>query len=140
MRLKGEFTVEATFIFSFFLIMIVAFINLDLTLHDAVVSDAAKVNGGIEYRESMFFCRNADNGIIDKSAVIGKPLIGKKDYYSGQQKLKICQNVSGYYDTHRFSAISQISETDIEDVMTAGDNAQIVRAGGKAVQIIGGDR
>ena len=140
MRLRGEFTVEAAFISSFVFLIIAAFINLDLTVHDAVINDVTKVMGGIEYRESKYFFRNADNGKIETEAVIEKPLTGKNDLYADQQKIIISRNAEDYYASHKISSLSQGSDTDIGNVLTAGDNAMIVRAGGKAVQIIGGQK
>ena len=140
MNLKGEFTVEAAFIFSIFLLITAAFINLDLMIHDAVVSDTAKVIGGIEYRESEIYFRNTDNGKIDVSAIVRKPLAGNNKTFAAQQKIQTEQKAEGYFENHRLTAQSKFSVTDIGSVITAGDNAQLVRAGGKAVQIIGGQK
>ena len=140
MRLKGEFTVEAAFVFSIFFIIIAAFINLDFTIHDAVVSDTAKITMGIDYRESEIYCRDTESNRISVKAVISKPVIGSNKKFADAQKEIINSMAQEYFDKHRIAVFSELSGTDIEDVMTAEDNAQIVRAGGKVVEIIGGQK
>ena len=137
MCLKGEFTVEAAFIISIFLLIIAAFINLDFYVHDVVVSDSAVITGSIDYRESRLFCYDQESRRISVMAIAEKPVIGSSESFEANQKEMTEQKKEAHFDNHKFSGLVLLSETDINDVITAGDNAQTVRAGGKAVQIVG---
>lgn len=138
MRLKGSFTVEGAYIFPCFVLIIAAIIMLDIQLHDGLLSDVSKILGAVRYYESEKFYYDIDEKRISLSQVVASPLIFENGDFAEQNKKKIEKSVDEYFLDKKLGWKSKISGTDIEDVLDLNDNANIVRSGGKIIQLIGG--
>lgn len=133
MRLKGIFTVEASVIFAFIVLMIGAIIKLDYRLHDGVVNDSCKIQGGIRLYEANSYYYNAATDEIEISRIINSPVI-KSEYYG--EELSINKKVKNYYDEYKISA-SNYADSILDDVITVKKNSDIVRKSGRAIKVIG---
>lgn len=138
MRLKGSFTVEGAFIFSWFFLIIAGIIMLDIYLHDGVLSDVSKILGAVRYYETENFYYDIDDRKIDLNQVVASPLIFEDDEFTEKNKDLIEKCVNEYFSYKRLGKQSELSQTDIRDVLELNDNAHIVRSGGKIIQLIGG--
>lgn len=138
MKLKGSMTIEASYIFPFITMLAAAIIVLDFMLYDSLLSDAQKILGGIRYHEAETFYYDVETEQTDFYGIVCSPVLSEDKAFLSRQKLLINKSVSESYVDGRLDGRNKLSDTDVEDVITAGDNAAVVRAGGKAVEIIGG--
>ncbi len=139
MKLNGYFTVEASYIIPFITFLVVSIINLDMYLHDSVLSDACMVNGGIRMQQVDLFYYNNQSGHVNVSEIANSPVVTENEEFYDAQKVKVINNVNSYWDEKRIGGNSSLSDTDVSEVITRNDNANIVRAGGKLMNIIGSD-
>ena len=138
MRLKGSMTVEAAYIFPFFTVLVASIITMDFKIYDSMLSDVCKIIGGMRYYESETFYYDNESKGIEYQSIICSPVLSEDKVFMSRQKIKINQLVAKFYNKNRLGSQESISGTDISSVITAGDNAGIVRAGGKVMEIIGG--
>lgn len=139
MRLKGEFTLEAAVIFPLITAIIVGIIILDFTLHDRLLGDVSKILGGIRYYESETFYYDAGFQQIRPQQIACSPVFGEDKEFAQKQKQVISNITADYYLKNKIGFEPQFTKTDIGKVFDMNDNAALVRAGGKVVQVIGGD-
>lgn len=137
MKLKGYMTVEASYIFSFFAILVVALIRLNFLLHNNLLSDVCLVMGGIRNAQAEYFY--CENGQINTEAVANSPVFSEKSPLSENEKVEINNNIKNYYEEKRLGVEGALSETAIEKVIEINDNGALVRSGGKLIQVIGGN-
>lgn len=138
MRLKGSMTIEAAYIFPFLVFLVAAIIALDFKLYDSLLSDTYKILGGMRYRQSEMFYYDINDQGIDYQRIACSPVLSEDKTFISNQKLLINKSVTELYIEGRLSSQNDLSSTAIDDVITAEDNANIVRAGGKVMEIIGG--
>ena len=137
MRLKGYMTVEASYIFSFFTILVVAIIRLNFLLHNNMLSDVCLVLGGIRYSQAEYFY--CEDGKINKEAVANSAIFSEKSALAESEKSKILNNVKAYYEEKNLGVEGELSDSDIEDIIDINDNGALVRSGGRLIQVIGGN-
>lgn len=136
-RLKGSFTLEATVIFPLITVIIVGVIILDFTLHDRLLNDAGKILGAVRYHEAESFYYDAVFERIRLQKIAGSPVLGEDKAFAGKQRIAISRKSEDYYLQNKIGAEPQFTATDIRDVLDINDNAGVVRAGGRLVQIMG---
>ena len=137
MKLKGYMTVEASYIFSFFAILVVTIIRLNFLLHNNMLSDVCLVLGGMRYSQTEYFY--CVDGKINKEAVANSAVFSEKSALAESEKNIIVANVNAYYDEKSLGAEGGLSASDIEDIININDNGALVRSGGRLVQVIGGN-
>ena len=130
-------TVEASYIFSFFAILVVAIIRLNFLLHNNMLSDVCLVLGGIRYSQAEFFY--CENGKINTEAVANSAVFSEKSSLSESEKNRIMNNVKAYYDEKNLGIEGELSDTDIAEIIDINDNGALVRSGGRLIQVIGGN-
>ena len=138
MKLKGYMTVEASYIFSFFAVLVVAIIRLNFLLHNNMLSDVCLVLGGLRYSQAEYFY--SEEGKINTEAVANSSIFSEKSSLADGEKIRIISNVRAYYDEKRLGVEGELSDTDITKIIEINDNASLVRSGGKLIQVIGGNR
>ena len=111
---------------------------LDIYLHDGLLSDVSKILGAVRYYETENFYYDIDDRKIDLNQVVASPLIFEDDEFTEKNKDLIEKCVNEYFSYKRLGKQSELSQTDIRDVLELNDNAHIVRSGGKIIQLIGG--
>lgn len=137
MKLNGYMTVEASYIFSFFAVLVVTIIRLNFLLHNNMLSDACLVLGGLRYSQAEYFY--CEDGKINKEAVANSAVFSEKSALAEQEKNKIIANVKAYYDEKSLGIEGGLSDSDIGDIININDNGALVRSGGRLVQVIGGN-
>lgn len=135
MRLNGNFTVEAAVIFPLLTLMVVMVIKWDFYLHDVLLADTCKIMGGLRALEEEAFYYDMNIERIDPKRVAESPLIGRNTV---ARSPLITARVVDYFGKNKLGNEVQLSTTPYTDVIACRSNAEIVRAGGRAVQIIGG--
>ena len=137
MKLKGYMSVEASYIFSFFAVLVVAIISLNFLLHNNMLSDACLVLGGIRYSQAKYFY--CEDGKINEEAMANSAVFSEKSSLAESEKNKIINNVKAYYDEKSLGVEGGLSDSDIENVIDINDNGALVRSGGRLIQVIGGN-
>jgi len=138
MRLNGYMTLEASFIFAFLTGLIVLIVNLDFFLHDSLLSDAVKVVGAVRYRESKNFYYEYDDGGIDIGRIACSTVFSEND--KNASSAEIDRAMEACYEEWKLGTERELSETEIEDICNNYDSAEIVRRGGRIMQLIGGGK
>ncbi len=137
MKLRGYMTVEASYIFSIFTIIVVGLIRLNFYLHNNMLSDVCLVLGGIRYAQAELYY--SKDGKIDKEAIANSPVFGESEDFATAEKSKILRNMEDYYNEKYLGIDGELSDTDISEVININDNAALVRSGGRLIQVIGGN-
>lgn len=138
MRLNGSFTIEASVIIPLLTIMVVSIILLDFVLHDNIVNDVSKIMGGLRYQDvDKFYYDTTDNG-ISVAKIAQAPIVGDDQNFIREQNYYINRSVESYFNQKRISTQTSLSQTALNAVITAKSNSEIIRAGGRAVMVIGG--
>lgn len=137
MRARGYFTIEAAYIFTLITSIVVGLLRLDLFLHDSLLSDASKILGGIRYQQTACCYYDNERNEINYLALIKEPLIGGSGRLD-TEKVLIEDKVATYYLEFRLFQKNAISSTGIQDVISFHNNASLLRASGKVVQLIQG--
>ncbi len=138
MRLKGYFTLEASYIFTAVTLLVLGLIRLDFYLHDSLINDTAKILGGLRYFQVSSAHYNMEEECIDREAVANTPVIGEDIKFNKPVMVKVKTSVSEYFFEKTIGLECKMSSTDLKDVILPRDNAEVVRSGGKLVQVIGG--
>lgn len=138
MRLKGYFTLEASYIFSAVTLLVLGLIRLDFYLHDSLINDTAKVLGGLRYFQVASTHYDMEEECIDRYALATSPVIGVDAEFNKAAMVKIKDSVSEYFYEKTIGLECKMSSTDLRDVILLRDNAEVVRSGGKMAQVIGG--
>lgn len=139
MKLKGGFTLEAAFIFPLMTAIIVGIIIFDFTLHDKLLSDVSKILGGIRYHEAESFYYDAGFECISLQKIACSPVFGEDKEFTDKQKRVISNLALDYYLASKIGYEPRFTKTDISSVLDINDNASVVRAGGRVIQITGED-
>ncbi len=138
-RLKGVLTLEAAVIFSLITAFVAGVINLDFILHDTMLSDVSVVLASQRYRQAkLFYCDDTKQG-ISVEAIVASPVIGEDEKRLANEKKIVIAKEEGFFGAGRLGRLVELTETDIEEVLSCNDNANIVRAGGRIVELIGGN-
>ena len=136
-RLKGYFTVEATYIFAFIAFLVIAFIRLDYKLHDRVVNDSSKIQTGVRRYQAKEFYFDIKKGSIDYLGIIASPVIGEDENFINKMYKVIEEKQREYYYGQRLGA-EDINLENTTDIINLKKNADVIRAGGRIVEVIGG--
>lgn len=135
-HLDGVFTVEASFIIVWITLLVVAIIRLDFSLHDALLSDAGLVLAGLRYREAEYFYYDPVELSFNYQALAAAPVYLTDSDYLDRALQIIKQHTQSYYEEHRLSFDSALSETSISSVFSVKSNANLIQAGGRAAEFI----
>lgn len=136
MRVKAMFTIEAAVVFSLLTMIIIVFMNLGFSLHDRVLNDSVKIQGGLRYQEADFYHYDSDKKRINYGDIIGSPVF-KKDNFSEVMDTKIMNNMKAYFSENVLGEISEINFENRNQIIKNNKNANILRYGSKASQLIG---
>lgn len=137
MKLRGYMTVEASYIFSIFTIIVVGLIRLNFYVHNNMLSDVCLVLGGIRYSQAELYY--SKDGKIDKEAIANSPVFTESKDFAAIEKGKIMRTVEAYYNEKYLGIDGEMSDTDISEVIDINDNASLVRSGSRLIQVIGGN-
>ena len=129
-------TVEASYIFSFFTILVVSLIRLDFYFHNNMLSDTSLVIAGLQYTQAQYYY--AKNGALDKESIANSPIFGENRDFAATEKGRLQREVEVYYGEKKLGKEGVLSDTDFADVIAINDNANLVRSGGRLIQVIGG--
>lgn len=136
MRLRAYFTVEASYIFAFIAFLVVAFIRLDYKLHDRVVNDSCKIQAGVMRYQAKAFYYDVNRHSLDYLQIIASPIIGDNEDFT-QNMYKVIEKKQGeYYKELKFGT-GDINLSNTSEMIAVKKNADVVRAGGRIVEIIG---
>ena len=138
MRLKGSFTVEGAYIFPFFIILVCELLILNFTVHDGLLESAVRVLGAFRYEEAKNFYYNAEDEEIDLEAIVKSPVIGDDDDFLESQEKQIKEDMDIYYRNKKLGRDDEPGSSEIASILDMKSNAAQLRAGGRAVQLIGG--
>ena len=136
MRLKGYFTIEASYIFAFITFLIIAFIRLDYKLHDRVLNDSCKILCGIRQYQADAFYYDVNTNHLDYLSIIASPVVGEDEEFKDLMHGKIEQKQMDYYDKANLSG-AELNLSNVNEMIKIKKNADTIRAGGKIVNIIG---
>lgn len=134
MRLRAMFTIEASYIFVFITLLILSIISLDFLLHDRVVNDSCKIQGGIRIYEADSFYYDNKNKNIDINRIICSPVL-KEEKYS--EELSIYDNLKEYYTEYNLGSDLNFNTDNLTSVITVKKNAALLRKSGRVVKLIG---
>jgi hypothetical protein len=138
MRLKGYFTLEASYIFTAVTLLVVGLIRLDFYLHDSLINDTAKILGALRYFQVTSAHYDMEKEAIDRRACAKVPVMGYDTDFNQPVMVKVKKSVSEYFYEKSIGLDCKMSSTDFRDVIFLRDNAEVVRSGGKLVQVVGG--
>ena len=138
MRLKGYFTLEASYIFTAVTLLVLGLIRIDFYLHDSIINDTAKILGGLRYFQVTSAHYDMEKESIDRKECANVPVIGNDMDFNRPVMVKIKNSVSSYFYEKTIGWECKMSSTDLQEVILPRDNAEVVRSGGKLVQVIGG--
>ena len=138
MRLRANMTIEASFIFSFIGMLVAAFIMLDFKLYDGILNDSVKILGGLRYHAAETYYYDCATDKIDYAQRASSPVLSGNKTFMAAQKIKISKILNTAYGNGRLNNNDSMSGSDFTSVIKSVDNAGLVRAGGRVVQIIGG--
>lgn len=139
MKLKGSFTLEGAVIFPMITMLIIQIVMLDFLLHNKLLGDVCKIMGAIRYHEAEAFYYDSVFEQISLQRIVCSPVLGKDEDFITKQKSAIDKVSIDYYMNNMIGTQTSYTVTDISKVIDINDNAAVVHAGGKIVQIIGGD-
>lgn len=139
MKLKGYFTIEASYVFTILTLIVIGLIRLNFYMHDNLINDVCKVLGGLRYYQTVNFYYDSESETIDTKAIANSPIFGEDSNFASNSKAKINENVSEYFQEKRIGFDVELTDTNIDEVITDSDNANLVRSGGKLIQVIGGN-
>lgn len=137
MRLRAMFTIEAAYLITYITILCGSIFKLAFSLHDSLLNDSVKLQGGIRRYQAEAFFYDSANEKIDINAIINTPLIHNDDYVNARAK-EINKVFKVYYEEKKIDITSALSDTQYDSVVKIKSNAAVVRAGKKVVEIIGG--
>ena len=80
MRLKAMFTIEAAYLIAYITVLVGSILGINFSLHDVLLSDAAKTQGGIRLYQAEAFFYDSTEETIDMEAIINSPLIDNDDF------------------------------------------------------------
>ena len=138
MRLKGYFTLEASYIFTAITLLVLGLVRLDFYLHDSLINDTAKILGGLRYFQVTMAHYDMEKECIDREGIANTPVIGEDIEFNRPVMTKVKNSVNEYFSEKTVGLDCELSGTDLENVILNRDNAEVVRSGGKLVQVIGG--
>lgn len=138
MKLRGYMTVEAAFIFAALIFVVAGLIKLNFYLHNGLLSDACKIIGGIKYYQAEKFYYDVETGIINTEKICNSPVFGESKSFEESAKEQLDDSINEYYAEKSLSVENELSDADIDEIVKISDNANFIRAGGRAVQVIGG--
>lgn len=138
MRLKGYFTLEASYIFTAVTLLVVGLIRLDFYLHDGLINDTAKILGGLRYFQVTSSHYDMEKETIDRKECANAPVLGYDTDFNQPVMIKVKKSISEYFYEKTIGLDCKMSSSDLRDVILPRDNAEVVRSGGKMVQVIGG--
>ncbi len=138
MKLRGYMTVEAAFIFTALILIVAGLIKLNFHLHNGLLSDSCKIIGGIKYYQAERFYYDVEKSCIDTTAICNSPVLGESKDFAEAAEKALNESVSKYYAEKSLSVENELSDAEIDEIIDLPDNANLIRAGGRAVQVIGG--
>lgn len=138
MRFRGYMTVEAAFIFAAVIFVVAGLIKLNFYLHNGMLSDACKIVGGIKYYQAEKFYYDVETGRINTDEICKSPVFGENKSFAESAKKNLDDSINKYYAEKRLSSENELSDAGIDEIVEIPDNANFIRAGGRAVQVIGG--
>lgn len=136
MRVKGYMTIEAAYIFTITTWIVVSLIRVDFYIHDNLLNDTCKILGGIRYYQAEYFYYKGES--IREKSIANSPVIGDDNDFVKSAGKDIDENVKTYYEEKNLGMDGGLSSTPLDEVITIGDNANLVRSGGQVVKLIGG--
>ena len=136
---SASLTVEGSFIFPWIMLLVIAFLKLDFTLHDRALATACTTLAGLRYEQYRDFSYDSTQTSIDTEKLIRTPVLSTEAEALAKEEQAIREREEQYFDGHKLSGGSSCDATAVEDVLKVNKNAQIIRAGTKLVQIIGKD-
>lgn len=136
MRLRAYFTVEASYIFAFIAFLVVAFIRLDYKLHDRVVNDSCMIQAGVMRYQAKAFYYDVNRHSLDYLQIIASPIIGDNEDFT-QNMYKVIEKKQGEYYKELKLGTGDINLSNTSEMIAVKKNADVVRAGGRIVEIIG---
>jgi hypothetical protein len=89
MRLKGYFTLVASYIFTAVTLLAVGLIRLDFYLHDSLINDTAKILGGLRYFQVTSAHYDMEKESIDRKECANVPVIGNDMDFNRPVMVKI---------------------------------------------------
>lgn len=137
MRRSGYFTLEASFIFSFFIFLILGIINLDFYLHDSLLSDSLLFTSGLSYRQHKFFCSQKED-TVDVKAILACPVLLKDRKDLKKLEKELSENASKTFANRKIGQKTEYTSTSCTDIFTDKSNPEIIRAGSRSVKLLGG--
>lgn len=138
MKLRGYMTVEAAYVFAALVFVVAGLIKLNFYLHNSLLSDVCKIVGGIKYYQAEAFYYDVDTERINTNEICNSPIFGESKSFAKTAKDELDKSVSKYYLEKSLSIENELSDAEIDKIMDIQDNANLIRASGRAVQIIGG--
>ena len=137
MRLKAMFTIEAAYLIAYITVLVGSILGINFSLHDVLLSDAAKTQGGIRLSQAEAFFYDSTEETIDMEAIINSPLIDNDDFVD-KEAPKVEDAVNKYFEAKKIAVASKISSTDTGKFISIKSNAKITRSGQRVVKLIGG--
>ncbi len=137
MRLKAMFTIEAAYLIAYITVLVGSILGINFSLHDVLLSDAAKIQGGIRLYQAEAFFYDSTEETIDMEAIINSPLIDNDDFVD-KEAPKVEDAVNEYFEAKKIAVASKISSTDTGKFISIKSNAKITRSGQRVVKLIGG--
>ena len=137
MRLKAMFTIEAAYLIAYITVLVGSILEINFSLHDVLLSDAAKTQGGIRLYQAEAFFYDSTEETIDMEAIINSPLIDNDDFVD-KEAPKVEDAVNKYFEAKKIAVASKISSTDTGKFISIKSNAKITRSGQRVVKLIGG--
>ncbi len=137
MRLKAMFTIEAAYLIAYITVLVGSILGINFSLHDVLLSDAAKIQGGIRLYQAEAFFYDSTEETIDMEAIINSPLIDNDDFVD-KEAPKVEDAVNKYFEAKKIAVASKISSTDTGKFISIKSNAKITRSGQRVVKLIGG--
>lgn len=138
MKLRGYMTVEAAYIFAALIFVVAGLIKLNFYIHNSLLSDVCKIVGGIKYYQAEVFYYDADTERINTNEICNSPVFGESKSFAKTAKELLEESVDKYYSEKSLSIENELSDAELDEIMDIPDNANLIRASGRAVQIIGG--
>ncbi len=135
---EGTFTVEGSFIFTWIVILVAAFLRLDFSLHDWAVTECCIALGGFRMEQMANYSYSSTTEGFDVNEVMATPLIGDKKVEASYAE-RIHNLAQAYYDAHKIGNGAEPLPNFAEEMHTPKKNAQLLRAGTKIIQLIGKD-
>ena len=137
MRLKAMFTIEAAYLIAYITVLVGSILGINFSLHDVLLSDAAKIQGGIRLYQAEAFFYDTTEETIDMDAIINSPLIDNDDFVD-KEAPKVEDAVNKYFEAKKIAVASKISSTDTGKFISIKSNAKITRSGQRVVKLSGG--